>query len=339
MNDSREIILALDVKSSYKEHNIGLTIYDYVMKTKPKKIIEFGVLNGYSAICFGLALRDLGLGGKAFCYDLWEKYPYNHGDINEVQKTIDQLGLTQFVELDYGDAYEWAKAPDNFDLLHIDVSNDGQRLRQVLDGLKAAKVCNGNIMFEGGTIERDAKGWKSNADNIPISKMKGVIGYRVLDERFPGLSLIEKNKEQVKVFMVEYHKTPTGYMTPVYKHWNSPIPDYEPKMLYHSVLDPQAFIGPMLHRRKAGIISCVEGHVDVEYTVGKEIKKAVLCNSKEGIRNAIYVPGGTAVKFINKSKTNKAQLTNIPDRAWYPEDPDSTKWETWYDFWTKEFDL
>ena len=335
---SRNIILALDVKSSYKKNNIGLTIYDYVMKIKPQKVIEFGVLNGYSAICIGLALRDLGRGGRAYCYDLWEKYPYNHGDINEVQKTLDDLGLTDFVHLDYGDVYEWAQNPEPFDLLHVDVSNDGQRLLQVLEGLKKAKVDSSPILFEGGTVERDVKGWNSNNGNTPMSKMKNVIDFRVFDERFPGLSLIEPKKQQVKVIELEFHSTPHGYMVPVYKDWSSEIKDYEPRMLYHTVIDPGASIGPILHRRKAGLLSCVEGEVEVEYAYGKEIKRMHLCNANR-VRSAIYVPGGIAIKIINKSKTTKAQITNAPDRAWYPEDPDTTRWDSWYDFWTTEFDL
>ena len=38
------------VYSSYSENNIGQTLYDIVMKLKPKKIIEIGVLEGYSTI-------------------------------------------------------------------------------------------------------------------------------------------------------------------------------------------------------------------------------------------------------------------------------------------------
>ena len=47
----------------YYNPKIGQTLYDYVVKTKPKVIVEFGVLFGYSTICMAQALRDIGCGG------------------------------------------------------------------------------------------------------------------------------------------------------------------------------------------------------------------------------------------------------------------------------------
>ena len=35
------------VYSSYRENNIGKTLYDIVIELKPKTIIEIGVLEGY----------------------------------------------------------------------------------------------------------------------------------------------------------------------------------------------------------------------------------------------------------------------------------------------------
>ena len=44
-----------DVYSSYRKNNIGQTLYDIVTKLKPKKIIEIGVLEGYSTISMAQA--------------------------------------------------------------------------------------------------------------------------------------------------------------------------------------------------------------------------------------------------------------------------------------------
>ena len=65
-----------DVKSSYTENNIGKTIYDIVYNKKPNRVLEFGALNGYSTVCIGQALRDVGY-GTLVSYDLFEDYDQN----------------------------------------------------------------------------------------------------------------------------------------------------------------------------------------------------------------------------------------------------------------------
>lgn len=340
MKTSREIILSLDVKSSYTENNIGLSIYDYALNLKPNKIIEFGVLNGYSAICFGLALRDLGR-GKVYCYDLWEKYPYNHGDIKQVQAKVDSLGLTDYVHLDYGDVYEWSKSPESFDLLHVDVSNDGQRLQQVLNGIKESKIEHGPILFEGGTVERDAKGWKTDRTNAAITAMKFQIGYRVLDERFPGLSLIDsKEPKHPVVIPLEVHSTPEGNMIPVFKDWNSPVGEFVPRMVYHTTMKSQSVKGPMLHRRKAGLLSCAVGTVSLEYLDEQgDVKEVWLSKGDSDTKMAVYVPPGVPVRIVNYTFLQEVAVTNTPSRPWYPEDNDTTKWSSWEEFKSKAIDL
>jgi predicted O-methyltransferase YrrM len=72
-----------EVESSYSEHDIGQTLYNLVLELKPKKIIEFGTLNGYSAISMAMALQELNNGGKITCYDLWDAYPYKHSTIDK----------------------------------------------------------------------------------------------------------------------------------------------------------------------------------------------------------------------------------------------------------------
>ena len=88
-----------NVESSYNENNIGQTLYDLVLELKPKKIIEFGTLNGYSAISMAMALHEIGEGGKIICYDLWDSYPYKHSTIEKTKSFINELSLLDFIEL------------------------------------------------------------------------------------------------------------------------------------------------------------------------------------------------------------------------------------------------
>jgi len=324
---SYEIIRSLDVKSSYLPNKIGLTLYDYVMTHKPKRIVEFGVLNGYSSIVFGLAMRDLGR-GHVVCYDLWEKYPYNHGNIGDVQERINSFGLRDFVSLNYGDIYEWSKNPcSHFDLLHIDVSNDGKRLREIIGNLTEAGFANVPILFEGGTKERDEKGWNSNSNNVSITSVKKELGYRVLDERFPGLSVIEPALSPPKVMEVEIHSTPTGFMMPVFKNWDPAHNGYEPKMAYITSMTPHTSKGPMMHRRKRGLVTAVNGVVSAKYLYAGKIEEVFL-RSPDGKVQSLMVPENVPVEYVNHSDMEVFVL-NLPNRAWYPEDTDTVRWSTW----------
>ena len=45
------------VASFLAVNNLGETLYNAVLRKRPRKVIEFGVLNGYSALSIGQALR------------------------------------------------------------------------------------------------------------------------------------------------------------------------------------------------------------------------------------------------------------------------------------------
>ena len=66
------------VYSSYRKNNIGQTLYDIVIKLRPKNIIEIGVLEGYSTICMAQALKDLGdRSAKVYAHDLFDAYSFH----------------------------------------------------------------------------------------------------------------------------------------------------------------------------------------------------------------------------------------------------------------------
>ena len=52
------------VESSYRKNNLGINIYNTIITLKPTKVVEFGILHGYSTLCIAQALRDLNMGGK-----------------------------------------------------------------------------------------------------------------------------------------------------------------------------------------------------------------------------------------------------------------------------------
>lgn len=180
----------IDVKSSYSQNDIGQTFYNLILRYKPKKIVEFGVLYGYSTISMAMGLDEIGE-GHIEANDLFEDYKYNHTTIAETQANIDRYGLTKYVTLSKADFNEWLKNPSDFDFLHVDVSNHGDTIKKLYEAVKD-RVQNGAVVvFEGGTSgERNEIPWMVKYGFPKITDTH--IPYEVIDSRFPSLSMIKK---------------------------------------------------------------------------------------------------------------------------------------------------
>ncbi len=178
-----------NVYSSYSKNKLGKTIYDIVIELKPKKVVEFGILHGYSTFCIAQALRDLDEGGTLLSYDLFDEFEYRHGTRKEAEQLVKKHNLEKFVKIEHGDFYKWVSEPDEFDLLHIDIANDGDVLEFVSNTFK-----NKNILFEGGSKERDREPWMHEHNKRLMYPLKQKVNYEILNSKWPSLSLIRGNK-------------------------------------------------------------------------------------------------------------------------------------------------
>jgi predicted O-methyltransferase YrrM len=176
-----------EIESSYKENNLGKTLYDLVITSKPEKIIEFGVLNGYSTVAMAMALDELGK-GHIVGYDLFKKYQFKNSSITDTQKNIDSYKLSDYVTLKEGDFESWIKNPEPFDFMHIDISNTGDTIEKLYKAVKPQIEKGSIVVFEGGTDERDNVEWMIKYNKKRI-KESGV-PYEVLNPLFPGISKI-----------------------------------------------------------------------------------------------------------------------------------------------------
>ncbi len=171
------------VYSSYRENNIGQSLYDIVIKLKPEKVIDFGILNVYSTICLAQAMRDNGF-GKIIAYDLFDSYEYKHSDKEMVENNLKHHDLEKYVTLKKMDFYYWL---DNytieFDLLHLDISNDGDIISKMYD-----KYPNSKVIFEGGSIERDNIDWMVRYKKTKITLIQTSCKYKIINDAFPSLS-------------------------------------------------------------------------------------------------------------------------------------------------------
>ena len=173
----------ISIESSFKKKDIGQTLYDLVLDLKPKKIVEFGVLHGYATVAMAMALDKLGK-GHIEAYDLWQHYQFRHSTMLDTQFNISAYGLESYVDLYYGDFWEWE--PTACDMVMLDISNDGDILKRAVEKLKGYAQY---LVFEGGTVERDMVEWMTKYDKTPMSTSG--VKYEVLNHDFPGLSIIK----------------------------------------------------------------------------------------------------------------------------------------------------
>jgi predicted O-methyltransferase YrrM len=192
------------MRSSYKQNNYGNVLTALVLGKRPEFCIELGVLDGYSTTHIGLALQfnreAFGINGCLYCWDLWDQYEYKHGDKEKVQKILDYNKLTPFVKLHDGDAFEVPHfiQADSVDFLHVDISNDGNTLKKVMQFWSHRMKPDGMIVFEGGSSERDNVEWMTKYNKSPILEelktnetIKKEFNFIVFSH-FPSMTVLQK---------------------------------------------------------------------------------------------------------------------------------------------------
>jgi predicted O-methyltransferase YrrM len=179
----------IEIESSYGENDIGKTLYDLVLEHKPRKIIEFGILYGYSTVVMAMALDEIGE-GHIYAHDLFEDYSFKHGTMQQVQGNIDRYGLGDYVTLSKNNFDEWLAQPEDFDFLHVDVSNKGDTIDRLYGAVKDQIARGAIVVFEGGSEERDSVEWMTKFHEKKIRD--AYAPFTVIDPRFPSLSMLAR---------------------------------------------------------------------------------------------------------------------------------------------------
>jgi methyltransferase family protein len=104
---------------------LGTIAYEIVLHFKPRKIVELGCARGFSTFSMGLALRDLGTGGRIFAVDTWEgDYQYGYYGENvyegflESRRILDLEETVCPMKMTFEHASKLIVPP--IDLLHVD---------------------------------------------------------------------------------------------------------------------------------------------------------------------------------------------------------------------------
>lgn len=160
-----------ELLSSYKRNNFGELLKQYVMAWQPSSFVELGILQGYSTLHIAQGIKWLherrGYKGRLDAYDLFDDYAFKHGQKEDVEKMLSDNGVSDYVNVIKGDAYEAHKNyPDmvldqvrGVEFLHIDISNTGQTIHDLMEVWHPKVGQRGLVMIEGGSDERDNVEW------------------------------------------------------------------------------------------------------------------------------------------------------------------------------------
>lgn len=179
------------MESSYNKTKLE---YEDIFKTlvfmiKPKKIVEFGILNGYSLNAF---LQNCDSKCEIEAYDIFDDFIGNSANKDKIKKKFKEY---KNLKVEYGDFYKkYLEFNDNnIDILHIDIANDGDVYKFCIDNYLCKVKKGGLIILEGGSKERDNVEWMKKYNKKSICEYLGEIDldYIVLD-KFPSIVLVKK---------------------------------------------------------------------------------------------------------------------------------------------------
>lgn len=194
------------IESSYKKAGYGSVFYALVRTHRPKLVVELGTYLGYSGLHVAAALRaNAPDESELHLIDLWDGYRYRHCSMAVAKAHFARNGLlglphcpVQFVNADA------LSAADRFsdgtvDLLHIDISNDGAKLADVVPvwERKLSRAPNALVLLEGGSPQRDRVEWMVKYDKPPIrpwleSPWVSERFFAFTFEPFPSLTLLRR---------------------------------------------------------------------------------------------------------------------------------------------------
>jgi len=179
-------------RSSYHQEKFSKVFKALCFSMNPKKIGEFGVLDGYSLDCF---LDSTNEDCSIEAYDLFEDFPYNAADFGSISRKYSNLPVER-LKIDKGNIFDALKIvnPDEVDIFHVDVANDGEVYEFCIKNLLPLLKRNGVLILEGGSEERDNCEWMIKYKKPKIReilfKYQDVLEIKVFSE-FPSMTLIK----------------------------------------------------------------------------------------------------------------------------------------------------
>lgn len=179
------------MKSSYLNNdlNYGDVISASIFGINPKKIVEFGILDGFSLKVFAHQFPNADI--EAF--DIFDEFNGNHPQ----QTIFDRFSEYKNVKISYGDFYKKHEELGEIDILHVDIANNGDVVKYCIDKYLPKLSKNGILLIEGGSEERDQIGWMVKYNKPLINPVIKELSQRsdlnvIVLGKMPSITLISK---------------------------------------------------------------------------------------------------------------------------------------------------
>lgn len=200
------------MKSSYIINSYGNLFKSLIEINKPKNILEIGILDGFSTLIIADTLKKQNIKSNFFAYDLFENYEFNSTNFLKVSSILKKFNLSNNVKLINDDFYSIYKnhKKKTFDFAHIDISNDGDKLKFFFDKYDPLLKQGAIVIFEGGTLERDKVDWMLKYNKRGLKKeieknkiINSKYEYITLSP-YPSLTIFKKRIMDKKI--IKYYK-------------------------------------------------------------------------------------------------------------------------------------
>jgi len=187
---SPNIIYIMRTSYNKKDITYGEFLKSIVQIINPSKIVEIGILDGYSLESFAVTANKT---TEIFAYDIFDEFDGNHSNETILLKKFNDF---KNVKISYGDFYKLHNHISDADIIHIDIANNGDVFEYTIQNYYQKIKLGGIIIFEGGSEDRDDVVWmnkyKKNKIN-PIIQKYIAEGYNIkIYGQFPSITVIKK---------------------------------------------------------------------------------------------------------------------------------------------------
>ena len=153
------------IRSSYLNNvNYGDVIECITFLQNPKKIVEIGILDGFSLLTFA---KTASPACDISAYDIFNKFNGNHANYDDCTEKFKMYKNVSIKDGDYYKIYNDIE-DSSIDILHIDIANNGDVFQFAFDNYMPKITNDGIIILEGGSIERDNVQWMHKYNKPPI---------------------------------------------------------------------------------------------------------------------------------------------------------------------------
>ena len=179
-----------DIRSSYNHSITFKELFQSICFLKqPKKILEFGILDGYSLLAMTEIVPPT---TSVTAYDIFDDFNGNHANETEINEMFKNYENVQIKKGNFWYSNVFIKWRE-YDIIHIDIANDGSVYNFAFETITPQMNPNCVLLLEGGSKERDQVEWMTKYHKTPIQsvikKFKNKFKIYTINS-FPSLTIV-----------------------------------------------------------------------------------------------------------------------------------------------------